>query len=50
MKEELATMRANGKQMAGQVHLLPKEKKLRTFSGVAGTDIASFVEDVRAAD
>ncbi|KAJ8017849.1 hypothetical protein HOLleu_44490 [Holothuria leucospilota] len=48
LRDELANAKVSGDR-PGSVYLLPKEKKLKPFSGASGCDVYSFVEDVKAA-
>ncbi|KAJ8043246.1 hypothetical protein HOLleu_10248 [Holothuria leucospilota] len=48
LMEELAAVRAEQNE-AKMMYVLPKQKKLRTFSGNDGSSVESFVEDARAA-
>lgn len=42
-------MRAAQLQKPGTMYLLPKAKKLKLFSGISGTDVASFIKDMKGA-
>ncbi|PIK37873.1 hypothetical protein BSL78_25296 [Apostichopus japonicus] len=49
LEKELVEAKKGSSERPGVVYLLPKEKKLRSFSGVENQDVLSFIEEAKAA-
>lgn len=49
LTEELEAARGGGDNQPGTIYVLPKQKKLKTFSGTDEIPVTTFVEDAKAA-